>query len=63
MTVKELVTKLGEYNQNAEVKAVVHNTMSDFDITFGTSEGCEKETCDTVFLDSYLFQGEPERSS
>jgi hypothetical protein len=51
MTVKELAEKLSEYNQTAEVKIVAHNTMSDFDITFGTSEGCEKDTCDTVFLD------------
>jgi len=63
MTVKELVTKLGEYNQSADVKVVVHNIMSDFDITFGTSEGSEKETCDTVFLNSYLFHGESEKSS
>ena len=63
MTVKELIEKLDGYNQQAEVKVVAHNTMSDFDITFGTSEGCEKETCDTVFLDSYLFQGDSEKSS
>ncbi|MCK9154812.1 MAG: hypothetical protein M0P12_01720, partial [Paludibacteraceae bacterium] len=62
MLVKDLIEKLVEYNQNAEVKVVAHNTMIDFDITVGTSEGCEKETCDTVFLDSYLFQGEPEKS-
>lgn len=63
MTVKELTEKLASYNQQAEVKVVAYNTMSDFDITFGTSEGCEKETCDTVFLDSYLFPGDPEKSS
>lgn len=63
MIVKELAEKLSEYNQTAEVKVVAHNTMSDFDITFGTSEGCEKDTCDTVFLDSHLFQGEAEKSS
>jgi hypothetical protein len=51
MTVNELTEKLSEYNQTAEVKVVAHNTMSDFDITFGTCEGCEKSTCDTVFLD------------
>ena len=63
MTVKELVERLFEYNQTADVKVVAHNTMSDFDITFGTSEGCKKSTCDTVFLDSYLFQRNPEKSS
>jgi hypothetical protein len=63
MTVKALIEKLTNYNQTAEVKVVAHNMMSDFDITFGTSEGCEKDTCDTVFLDSHLFQGEAEKSS
>jgi len=63
MTVKALIEKLANYNQTAEVKIVAYNKMSDFDITFGTSEGCEKDTCDTVFLDSYLFQGEAEKSS
>lgn len=63
MTVKALIEELTNYNQTAEVKIVAHNTMSDFDITFGTSEGCEKDTCDTVFLDSHLFQGESEKSS
>jgi len=63
MTVKALIEKLASYNQTAEVKVVAHNTMSDFDITFGTSDNCEKETCDTVFLGSYLFQGDSEKSS
>jgi len=63
MNVKDLIVNLLDYNMSAEVKVVAHSTMSDFDITFGTSEGCEKHRCDTVFLDSYLFQGSQEKSS
>jgi len=63
MTVRDLIISLLDYDMKAEVKVVAHNTMSDFDITFGTSEGCEKHKCDTVFLDSYLFQGSQENSS
>lgn len=60
MTVKDLIVNLLDYDMSAEVKVVAHNTMRDFDITFGTSEGCEKYKCDTVFLDSHLFQGDSE---
>lgn len=56
MTVKALIEKLANYNQIAEVKVVAHNTMSDFDITFGTSDNCEKETCDTFFLIHIFFR-------
>lgn len=63
MTVKELSEKLAEYNQNATVQVVAHSTMSDFDIIYGTSEGCEKPNCDTVFFNSHLFKGSPEKSS
>lgn len=61
MTVKELIEKLAEYNQNATVQVVAHSTMSAFDITYGTSEGCEKQNCDTVFFDSHLFEGSTEK--
>ena len=62
MTVKDLIVNLLDYDMEAEVKVVALNTMSDFDISYGTSEGCEKHKCDTVFLDSYLFKGSQEKS-
>ncbi len=48
MLVKELIAKLFEYNQEANVKVTVHDEMCDFSISYGTSEGCTKETADVV---------------
>ena len=48
MKVKELIEKLGEYNPEANFYVVVNNYPTDFEICYGTSEGCIKENCDSV---------------
>lgn len=51
MKVKELIGKLKEYNQEAEVLVVRDNMSFDFDISYGTSEGTTKKTAEQVFFD------------
>lgn len=58
MTVKDLIIKLMDYNMSADVKLVVNNTMDDFSISCGTSDGCSRHTCDTVFLESMSFNND-----
>ena len=48
MKLRELINKLKEYNQEADFYVVVNNYSRDFEICFGTSEGCAKENCDSV---------------
>lgn len=48
MKVKELIEKLGEYNQNANVEFLVNGMPQEFEICYGGSEGCTKSTCDEV---------------
>jgi len=47
---RELMEQLREYNQEAEVSAVVANQRVDFSLTFGNSEGTTKANCKTVSL-------------
>ena len=48
MKVKEMIEKLSEYNPEATLCVLVHNYPIDFEICYGTSEGCTKENCDSV---------------
>ena len=50
MTVKELITKLLDYNMNAEISIVAHCRKEEFTLSYGSSEGATKENCDTVSL-------------
>ena len=48
MKVKELIEKLGEYNQNANVEIWVNGLFQEFELCYGCSEGCAKSTCEDV---------------
>ena len=48
MKVREMIEKLSEYNPEANFCVVVNNYPTDFEICYGTSEGCTKENCDSV---------------
>lgn len=48
MKVKELIEKLNEYNQNANVEICVNGRPQEFEICYGGSEGCTKSSCDEV---------------
>ena len=50
MTVKELITKLLDYNMDAEISVVAHCKQEEFTLSYGSSEGVTKKTCDTVSL-------------
>ena len=50
MTVKELITKLLDYNMNAEISVVAHCKQEGFTLSYGSSEGVTKENCDTVSI-------------
>lgn len=48
MKVKELIKKLEEYNQNANIEICVNGRPQEFEICYGGSEGCTKSSCDEV---------------
>lgn len=48
MKVKELIEKLNEYNQNANVKIRVNSMPQEFRICYGGSECCTKSSCHEV---------------
>ena len=50
MTVRELIKELLDYNPEATVQVIVYNYVEEFDITYGSSDGCTKENCDNVSL-------------
>ena len=50
MTVKELITKLLDYNMDAEISVVAHCKQEEFTLGYGSSEDATKKTCDTVSL-------------
>ena len=50
MTVKELITKLLDYNINAEILVVAHCRQEEFTLSYGSSENVTKENCDTVSI-------------
>ena len=58
MKVRDLIEKLKEYNQDAEVQTVVDNYPQQFTIMYGSSDGCLKHNCDHV---SFVIGGTNER--
>ncbi len=50
MKVKEVITKLSEYNQEAEFEVIANNRKQSFSFVFGTSEGITKLNCLTAGL-------------
>lgn len=48
MTVKELIEKLNECNQDADVEICVNGMPQEFEICYGGSEGCTKSSCHEV---------------
>ena len=48
MKVKELIEKLNEYNQDADVKIYVNSIPQEFRICYGGSEACTKSSCHEV---------------
>ncbi|MGN0173975.1 MAG: hypothetical protein ACI39F_06000 [Acutalibacteraceae bacterium] len=50
MKVKEFIEKLNKYNKNADFNIVVNGCPKDFEICYGSSEGCTHANCDCVDL-------------
>lgn len=48
MKLKELVKKLQEYNQEAEVNVIAHNKGYKFSLTYGGGDGVTKDNCESV---------------
>lgn len=48
MNVKELITKLLDYNMEAEVEVITDCYPREWSFSYGTVEGCTKANCDTV---------------
>jgi len=48
MKLKELIDQLSEFNPEADVNVIVDNYVYDFSLTWGMSEGSEKENCESV---------------
>ena len=54
MKVKDLIITLLDYNMEAEVQILItsedlpHNIGYDFDLSYGSSEGCTKKNCEHV---------------
>ncbi len=50
ITVAELMEKLAAYNPTATIQVIANHLPQDFSLCYGSSEGCTKETCETVSL-------------
>ena len=48
MKVYELIEKLNKYNPKANICICVNGMPKEFEICYGTSEGCTPENCDSV---------------
>lgn len=48
MKVYELIEKLNKYNPKADIGICVNGMPKEFEICYGTSEGCTPATCDSV---------------
>lgn len=48
MKVYELIEKLNTYNQKADVTICVNGMPKEFEICYGSSEGCTPVNCDSV---------------
>jgi len=51
MKVRELITKLLDYNLDAEIAPLANNKKQPFTISWGGFDGCEKNNCREVFID------------
>lgn len=59
MKVYELIEKLNRYNKNADVGVCVNGMPKEFEICYGTSEGCTPANCDSV---DFMVETESEYS-
>ena len=50
MKIKDLIQKLSEYNQDAEISVIAHCKEYPFSLSFGGAEGSTKETVTEVHL-------------
>ena len=48
MTVQDLIEKLSRYNKTATIGVYINGMPKEFEICYGTSEGCTPENCDSV---------------
>jgi hypothetical protein len=56
MKVHELIEKLQECNQSADIDILINNTpFSDITLGWGISEGCTKENCECISLNVDAF--------
>ena len=60
MKVDEIIEKLKRYNQKADIGICVNGMPKEFEICYGTSEGCTPATCDSVdfMIDSWTSNDE-----
>jgi len=58
MKLKNLIELLQRYNLDANVQIVVDSHPCDFEILYGSSEGCTKENCEDVYLSIDLYNHE-----
>lgn len=54
MKVKEIIAELSKYNGEAEFNVIVKGRAKEFEVCYGSSEGCTRLTCDCVdfFIDT-----------
>jgi hypothetical protein len=50
MTVQDLITKLLDYNMNADISVISHCKKEDFTLSYGGAEGETKRNCESVSL-------------
>ena len=62
-TVQELINILQEYNPDAEFKVIIDCYPKNYDISFGTSEGCIKANADQVMISVDISDNNIEASS
>lgn len=56
MKVKELIEKLKDYNEDADVLCIYKYVSHDiYDVGYGGSDGCNKTNCERVLIDCDYF--------
>lgn len=50
MNVLEIIKIFKQYNENAEFLLIINNKPIEFEILYGSSEGCTKENCENVYI-------------
>lgn len=56
MKVKEFIEILNEYDSEAQFEVVLNGCPKVFGFAYGTSEGCTKKNCDTVWLEINTYE-------